>query len=232
LEQLVLELAPSPAPTLDNFHPGGNAAALGALRTVLDENKGVLFLWGSAGCGKTHLLQAAAAAARLLGKRAQYLHAGAVPPLGDLAFLALDDVEKLDAAAQTMLFDTFNRMRSAGGVIVAAGSLPPTDLGLREDLRTRLASGIVMQIRSLSDAEKRTVLASRARDLGLELTPEIIDYLIDRYARDLGSLVGAVDALNRYSLRTQRAITLPLLRESQRIAADPIATEPKKQVSP
>jgi DnaA family protein len=60
VEQLVLELAPAPEPTLDNFHAGGNAAVLSALRAALAGGEPILYLWGPTGCGKSHLLRAMA----------------------------------------------------------------------------------------------------------------------------------------------------------------------------
>lgn len=214
MEQLVLELAPAPEPTLDNFHPGGNAAVLPAMRAALDEGNGVLFLWGSPGSGKTHLLRAVVHAARLRGMQSHYGRADGIPIAAEPGLIAVDDVEKLDGAAQTALFDAYNRMRFAGGVILTAGAQPPTDLGLREDLRTRIASGVVMHLHPLTEAEKRVVLMAQAGQRGLVLAPEIMDYLLAHFARDLGALVAAIDTLDRYSLRTKRAITLPLLRQS------------------
>lgn len=217
MEQLVLELAPAPAPTFDNFYAGSNQAVLGALRTALDGAQGVLYLWGSPGCGKSHLLRATADAVQQRGNQAGYWHADAPSSLANVDLVAVDDVEQLDLTGQSRLFDAFNHIRATGGLIVTAGPLPPTDLSLREDLRTRIASGVVMQLRPLADDEKSAVLANHAKQLGLELAPDIIDYLIARFARDLGSLVAAINTLDTYSLRTKRAITLPLLRESLRI---------------
>ena len=214
MEQLVLELAPAPKPTLDNYHAGGNAAALLALRAVLDDGNGVLFLWGSPSCGKTHLLRAAVHAAGLRGMHSQHLRTDDIAIANEPGLLVVDDVEKLDGAAQSALFDAYNRMRSCGGVILGAGHLPPTDLALREDLRTRIASGVVMQMRPLTEAQKHSVLMAHASQRDLVLAPEIINYLLAHYARDLGSLIAAIDAMDHYSLRTKRAITLPLLRQS------------------
>ena len=148
--------------------------------------------------------------------RALYLAGENVAAIGEPDLLAVDDVEELSANAQIALFDEFNRMRATGGVILASGAVPPTDLLLREDLRTRIASGVVTQLHPLPEDEKRAVLAAHALQLGLALGPEILDTLIARFARDLGSLTAAIDALDRYSLRTKRPITLPLLRELMR----------------
>ncbi|TMH83294.1 MAG: DnaA regulatory inactivator Hda, partial [Betaproteobacteria bacterium] len=142
MQQLLLELAPPPPPTLDNFSPGKNGAALKALREALADGERFVFLWGPGGSGKTHLLRAfseAAAAAKLEAA-------------------AVDDVARLGEAEQVALFDLCNRLRSSGGVLVASGEAPPARLGLRTDLRSRLASGIVLQLHPLSDADKAAAL--------------------------------------------------------------------------
>jgi len=220
----VLELAPPPEPTLDNFHAGSNAAVLSTLRAALGGvtwgGEPVLYLWGPAGCGKSHLLRAMAREAGAQHKLAAYLCAPHIDLPGDAQFLALDEVQRLDAAGQIAVFDAYNRLRATDSVLLAAGNLPPADLPLREDLRSRVGSGVVMQVRPLSEHEMRAVLDAHALHRGVELAPGILDYLLARFPRDLGSLVAAIDALDHYSLRTRRAITLPLLRETIKLQAN------------
>lgn len=224
MEQLVLELAPPPKPTLENFHAGNNLAMLNALRAALagaeQGGERILYLWGPSGCGKTHLLRAMADAALAQGRQAAYLIAPGIGIPAELQFLAIDEVQGLDAAEQIALFDAYNRLRATQSVVLAAGNVPPADLPLREDLRTRVGSGVVMQVRPLSEHDKRAVLEAHALHLGLALAPGILDYLLVRFSRDLGTLVAAINALDRYSLKTRRAITLPLLRETIKLQAN------------
>lgn len=215
----MLELAPAPEPTLDNFHLGSNSVVLNALRAALAGGDRILYLWGPAGCGKSHLLRAMASAARAQHKIAAYLRAPAFDLPREAQFLALDEVQRLDAAGQIAVFDAYNRQRASGSVVLAAGDVPATDLPLREDLRSRIAAGVVMQVRPLSEDEMRAVLDVHARHRGIDLAPGILDYLLARFPRDLGTLVAALDALDHYSLRTRRAITLPLLRETIKLQA-------------
>ena len=95
----------------------------------------------------------------------------------------------------------------------AAAMLPPAQLGLREDLRTRLAWGLVYQLHSLSDDEKIDALTLSAHARGLSLSVGVIPYLLTHYRRDMQSLMTILDALDHYSLETKRPITLPLMRE-------------------
>jgi DnaA family protein len=125
----------------------------------------------------------------------------------------VDNVEALGESGQIVLFNLINRLRASGGRLLAAASVPPLRLILREDLRTRLGSGLVYR---LQPAERRreaggTRRAGQAR--GLVLPPEAFNYLFSRAPRDMRSLMALLVAIDRYSLEHKRPITLPLLRE-------------------
>ena len=96
---------------------------------------------------------------------------------------------------------------------MAAASQPPLQLALREDLRTRLGSGLIFRLHALSDEEKISALAAQAKARGLSLPGGALDYLLARVPRDMRSLMAFLVALDRYSLEHKRPITLPLLRE-------------------
>jgi DnaA family protein len=192
--QLILELAPPAPPTFDNFVAGANGVAVAAVRAaVLGDGERIVYLWGDAGSGRSHLLAAAARAAKIV---------------------ACDDVHRLDAAGQIEAFDAFNRAHAAGIAFVAAGDAPPAQLAVREDLRTRLGSGLVFQLHALSDDAKRGALRARATGRGMALPDEVAEYLLRRLPRDLGTQFAVLDALDRYSLAQKRALTLPLVREA------------------
>src|SRR3990167_5579563 len=116
MRQLVLELAPPAAPTLENFFSGPNEAAVAALRDALANGEGerVVYLFGEPGSGKTHLLRAAVREAETLGQTARYVGAphAALTMLPDCDVLAVDDIERLDIVSQLALFDAFNVLRA------------------------------------------------------------------------------------------------------------------------
>jgi len=96
---------------------------------------------------------------------------------------------------------------------VAAGAAPPTRLDLREDLMTRLSWGLVYQVHALTDENKMRALGDHAATRGFRLPPEVCEFLLTRVRRDMPSLLGMLDALDRYSLEARRPITVPLVRE-------------------
>ena len=217
MRQLALGLAPSPAPAFDNFFPGRNVEAMSALHSLASgqSREHFVFLWGERGCGRSHLLQAAVAAASSRGIIARYIAAGEALPADDsgVRMLAVDDVEKLDVQAQLEFFSLYNALRECQGAVLAAGNVAPARLQLRPDLLTRLGWGLVFQVHVLSDDDKRVALKRHAAARAFDLRDEIVEYLLRHLKRDLPSLMAVLDALDRYSLETKRPITLPLLRQ-------------------
>jgi DnaA family protein len=196
MRQLPLEISPPAAPSLDNFVAGANAEALAAVRSLAAGRlrEAIVYGWGALGSGRTHLLRAAA--------------------LANPSLVAADDVESLDAGAQQALFNAINEAREGGPGVIASGVAPPAGLALREDLRTRLAWGLVYQLHAPSDAEKAAYLRAEAARRGLRLPEEVLAYLLTHLPRDLASLNAVLEALDRYSLASQRPLTLPLVREA------------------
>ena len=219
MQQLLLALSPRPEPSFAGFYPGRNAAAITALTEAIAGGERTVCLWGEPGSGRSHLLRAFVGAARERGMQADYVpapHAGLADPAGaaTLDAIAVDDVDRLDTGSQHSLFDWFNAARARGARVITAASCPPAELTLREDLRTRLGSGLVLRVLPLPDAEKTAALAWHAASRGMRLAPGIADYLHNHCERDMGTQMAVLDALDRFSLERKRPITLPLLREA------------------
>lgn len=215
MKQLLLDLRADAPPTLDNFIAGENDELLRALHeTVL--GAGHLYLWGPPVSGRSHLLAATVEAATQAGRPALHLAASAVgetlPDTHGL-LLAVDDVDRLDDAAQIALFNAFNRSATYNQTLLLAGPQPPRSLAVREDLRTRIGQTLVFELRPLDDATRAAILATLAERRGMKLPDEVVAFLLRHGRRDLPSLVATVDALDAASLERKRPVTLALLRE-------------------
>jgi DnaA-homolog protein len=216
MKQLVLDIALPAAPTLDNFVPGRNAELVVALYALANgaSNERFIYLWGADGSGRSHLLRAVVNAAKRSGRHTAWFEAEATAiDIADDGLCAADDVHLLGAEAQIALFNLHNRVRGGSGALIASGDVAPAQLRLRPDLVTRLASGLIYQVHGLDDEEKSAVLRRHADIRGFRLSQEVADYLLRHSRRDMRSLLALLDALDRYSLETKRAITLPLVRE-------------------
>lgn len=199
MKQLLLDIQPAPAPTLENFVAGGNTEALYSLLQVATGKADVrfIYLWAAPGSGKSHLLQACADLAREHG----------------VQLVTADDVQTLSADAQIDLFNTYNRLRESGGALIASGDAAPMQMGLRDDLATRLSWGLVYQLHPLSDEEKAQALMAHAAERGMKLPDEVLEYCLRHLRRDLRTLMATLDALDKWSLTAKRPVTLPLLRQ-------------------
>lgn len=196
MQQIPLEISPPLEAEFGNFVAGPNREALARVRELAEgePRERIVYLWGAPGSGRTHLLRAAARASP--------------------ALVVADDVETLDTDAQQALFIALNDAREGGPCVLAAGSKPPAQLRLRDDVRTRLAWGLVYELLPVGDEDKARHLRSLAEARGLQLSDDILRYLLTRLPRDLRSLQSALEILDRHSLSRQRALTLPLVREA------------------
>jgi len=218
MKQIALDIGLTRGPTLASFCPGANDAALAHLKLwVASPTRSPVptYLWGESASGKTHLLLAVAEVLREQGAGFGWLDADVTePPEFDerWAVVLMDQVHLYSAVQQHAAFNWFIHAQGLQRGVLAAGDLPPADLPLREDLRTRLGWGHVFQLQALTEPERRAVLRQAADARGVFLGDEVMDYMLKRFSRDLGSLMQLLEHLDAYALQTQRAITIPLLR--------------------
>ena len=214
MKQLVLDLGADPAQSLDTFQVGENAELAHLMHQFAQRasREHFAYLWGDTGAGKTHLLQALAAtpASRYIAADAP---SDAFVFAPEVTLYLLDDCDRLSPQAQIDAFALFNQIREHGAYMVATGPVPPAVLPVREDLRTRMGWGLIYLIHGLSDDQKIAALTQAAEARGLTLSASVLPYLLSHFKRDMRSLATMLDALDQYSLETQRPVTLPLLRD-------------------
>jgi DnaA-homolog protein len=204
MKQLLLDIKPAAAPSLDNFIVGRNAEALASLKAVIaGEQAKFIYLWGAKGSGKSHLITALSD---------EVLHKPISMRLTEACFF-LDDVHLYDNEKQIALFNQYNQLKEAGGILVCAGLHAPTQMGLRDDLATRLAWGLVYQLHPLTDLEKAQALKQHAKERGMKLPDDVTDYCLRYLRRDLPSLMSVLDALDEWSLTEKKPVTVPMLKK-------------------
>lgn len=219
-QQLILDISPAPSASLDNFVIGANQEVLDAL--IHCKPGRAIYLYGPPGVGRTHLLQA-------MAKQWHGHYFSASSPITQLKkiataetitlpLIAIDDVDKLAHAGQAAVFALYNRWREVAAtqhafVLLLSGESAPLGTKVREDLRTRLGWDLVFRLQLLSDDERAEAIRTRAADRGLHLSPEVINWVLTHYERDMSHVITLIDALDHYSLTRKRHITLPLLRD-------------------
>ncbi len=209
MRQLPLALSGRSASSFDDFVVGANDVAVAQLRALADAPAPV-FVWGDPGCGKTHVMDALTRG----GTRGWFGPAASAPWAFDPGWrwIVLDDVHRLDAAQQRDAFALLVEAQTFAVPWAAAAPVPPIDLPLRDDLRTRLGWGLVCALQPLDESLTRRVLGREAARRGIVFGDEVLDFLLHRFARDLGHLMHLLDRIDQFALAQARPVTLPLLR--------------------
>jgi DnaA family protein len=216
MQQLPLDLIQTPPPTLDNYVIGPNAQAVSTVRQIAAGNPPakIVVLCGPPGSGRSHLLNA------LLSREDALLASNsALTDAHDDAYRiwVAKDPDLASEAEQQQLFNQINllRTRTDSCLLVGLRSAPAT-LVLREDLRTRLASGLLVSLSLLSDKEKALALQQHASARGLKADQKVLDWLLTFQDRDIRHLMAYLDAVDRYALQSRRPLSVALLREFER----------------
>ena len=220
LEQIPLDIQIMDNARFDNYVVGQNETAIYSIKNTLEQ---YVYLWGSSGCGKTHLLQALCHAYSKTNLKLSYL------PLNNLMLTpsAFENLELLDLVCidniefaagnplwEEALFNLYNRLRDADTRLVVAAENSPTGSNFKlADLSSRMCWGPVYHLKPLDDNEKKQALQQRAKNRGLDLDDNVIDYLIKRSARDMQSLFKLLDKLDSASLVAKRKLTVPFVRD-------------------
>lgn len=214
-KQLLLPLAPRPPQVFDNFIAGPNAAALAQMQ-AWSTPSAPIYLWGSAASGKTHLLRALTHRCGASGRSTGWFDPDEALPWvfeSGTELLVLDRCDALDTERQRAAFGLFVEATAAGAQVVAAGRLPPVDLPLRDDLRSRLGWGDIHALAPLDEADTRLALHTEALGRGMQLPDDVIDHLLTRFPRDLTHLMRLLDRLDEFGLAKHRRATVALVRE-------------------
>lgn len=213
--------------TFETFVPcHGNASALHFSHKIVDadDEENLLYLHGPSGSGKSHLLSAIAHQLRQrYPGQAVVIHDCSVLKAGNGGWngapaLLLDDLHLLpdDADLRGELWQVFNDCYLAGKPIVAAGNCPPRELPHFDDhLISRLLWGLVARSDASDDQSRRMILKKTAADRNVRIPDEVIDYILATTSREVGALILAFDHLYRFSLASQRKITVALARQAR-----------------
>lgn len=230
--QLTLPIFSLEENTFENFYSRSNTALLACLRALVLEGKfekgfPYTYLWGHTGSGCSHLLQACCHLAQACGARAAYIsldqYQKTQDPQSVQALVEMYDLVCLDKLAsvarnrvwEEALFYVYNYLLERGVPLIVAGSAVPQQLNLSlPDLVSRLGSGILFQVQSLTDSEKLAALQLRAQLRGFHLSQSVGEFLLSRLSRHPTALFAALDRLDEHMLSHRRKLTIPLVKEA------------------
>ena len=192
MDQLLLNIHPPSIKSLENFVIGDNFEAISVIKKfTTDKNLQFFYLWGVQGSGKSHL--------------------SSVVKKNNI--LVIEDIESMNDIEQIQAFSIFNNCKENGKKLFITGSNSPNNMGLRSDLASRLSWGIVYQIKALTDNEKKLALLTHSKQKGMSSNVKVIEYCMKNLKRDLHYLIATLDALDNWSLKTKKPMTIPLLKK-------------------
>jgi len=182
------------------------------------------YLFGLKGVGKSHLLHACSTYAASLGKSSlclsfselKHLAVEVLDGLEHIDIICLDDIDVISGEQQWQqaIFDLYNRLLEQNKLLIITGNQSARQLGITlPDLVSRLTWGYTEQVKALTDEEKILALQFRAQQRGLLLSDDVVNFLLNRLSRDMGSLIESLDVLDKASIREQRKITIPFIKE-------------------
>lgn len=210
--------------TFANFVVANNQGIIQHLQNLGQQPQfSLTYLWGVEGAGVSHLLEACCDAAGQQHQSAIYLPlsqlSGASSALFEglerLDWVCIDDLQCLETQSvyQEALFHQFNRMQIEGGRLVVGAKCPPRGLTVLADLQSRLASGVIWQVQTLSDTDKMAAMLQTAAAKGMRLPQTVAQFLLERYSRRLPDLLAAVERLDKAALMQKRRLTIPFVKQ-------------------
>ncbi len=224
-QQMPLPIRLRPSSVFGSYHAGPNAAVVSVLNDLqLAGPSPVLFLYGAAGVGKTHLLQALCARAGEHQQAATYLPLRDVHSYGpellagaeQLSLVCLDDVAEVCKRPDwnRALFNLHRELEERGGKLVLADEQSPQSIAyVLRDLSSRVLAGTLLRLQTLSELDQIAALRLHAVQRGLELPDDVANYLLRRLPRNMNALCGFLDELDIASLTAQRRLTVPFVRQ-------------------
>ena len=232
IKQIALALTLDRQFSFDNFVADRAELIVSNLQQlVLGQGEIQVGLWGEKASGKTHLLNASADFAREQGVQLQiydglqlrHCAAEAFEGFEHCDVLAVDNLDALagDASWEACFYQVINRCRDGDFRLLFSLSARPQALATRlEDFRSRLQWGLLLRLPDSDDTEICQILRRRAHLLGIELSDEVVAYLMNHHDRDLGAQIDILRRLDGISLTQQRRVTIPLVKQALRERAD------------
>jgi len=128
--------------------------------------------------------------------------------------VCVDDVDKVSEQESNHLWSLWNRVMVAGAQLICASSVGPEELFAgNSHLRSRMLSGLSLELTPPNDDVRVRILDGMASRRGIRLTHDVINYLLSRKSRNLKKLEDMLDILDEKSLQERRRVTLRFIKD-------------------
>ena len=210
--------------TFETFVVGpSNQLACSAARAVADapgQHYNPLFIYGSSGLGKTHLLYAIAHVIRKKNPSAKILYIKGDEFINDFVesvrsgkagefrvkyreadLMLVDDIQFVAGKVETQneFFHTFNTLYESKKQIVLTSDRPPQEMALLDDrLRTRFEWGLMADVQQPVLETRVAIVKNKAANLGLILSNEVANYIANKITSNVRQLEGTVHKIKAF----------------------------------
>lgn len=221
--QIPLNIKLDDAATFGNFFTGENVQLVQRLEKLASTTKDLIFIWGISGTGKSHLAQAVCQANSISGKIAAYfplnnnlITAEAIEDLEGVDLVCLDSFESITESSEweMAVFNLYNQLKERGKQLIVFSELSPSQSAINlPDLQSRLAAMEVYRISDIGDGSKIDFLMNSSSQVGIEMSRDVANYLVNRSDRSIPELAKVIKRLDQESLVQKRKITIPFVKQ-------------------
>ena len=220
MNQLGLPISLNSKMLLDNFI--GNSELLNYINSLSYNNEASeIYVYGEEGLGKTHLLQGSVLRALNDGENAIYIDCNDSFPehildsVDEFKLISIDNINFINNTNQDLFFDFYNRARQSKNItIVVSGNCLPSNLNIMKDMKTRLSLAVVFKLDILDDESTMVVLNNQMSERNLTIDSKVYKYLFKNYSRDLKVLLSVINDLDKLSLQSKQAISIPFVKKT------------------
>jgi DnaA family protein len=212
--------------SFDNFLSEQAEFFTSSLKSSINQiGESLIGVWGGQDSGKTHLINAAAHYARQQSSRFQFydgLQLMKCDPaqFDDFANCEILLIDNLDAICglrqwEQKFYQLINACKQGEMTLLFTVSVNPQFLECTlPDFQSRLNWGLLLQLPVMVDADIGKVLKFRAELLGIELSREVITYLLTHYSRHLSAQMSILRLLDKMSLSAKKRVTVPFIKQT------------------
>lgn len=229
----------NPKYNFENFVTGGSNrfahAAAFAVAESPAESYNPLFIYGSSGLGKTHLLHAIGHYAMKLRPRLKVRYISSEEFTNEfinsiknskseefqnqyrnIDILLIDDIQFLSGKAQTQeaFFHIFNTLHDHNKQVVITSDLKPKELnGFEDRMLSRFEWGLLTDIQAPEFETRVAILLKKASNEGISIPENALEYMASRISSNIRELEGTLIRVTAYANLNKRAIDLELVQD-------------------